>query len=64
MWQTMLDFKHWYGMPSVHGAIDCTHISISKPAAYPEITGTTKHVHIRWLLKLLWMPINFSLVFT
>jgi hypothetical protein len=36
MQQTMLDFKHWYGMPSVQGAIDCTHISISKPAAYHE----------------------------
>ena len=32
----MLDFKNWCGMPSVQGAIDCTHIAISKPAAYPE----------------------------
>jgi hypothetical protein len=23
-------------MPSVQGAIDCTHISISKPATYPK----------------------------
>jgi hypothetical protein len=36
MRQTMLDFKSWCGMPSVQGALDCTHIAISKPADYPE----------------------------
>lgn len=28
----MLDFKSFYGMSSVHGAIDCTHIHNSKLA--------------------------------
>jgi hypothetical protein len=32
----MLDFKSWCGMPSVQGALDCTHIAISKPPEYPE----------------------------
>jgi hypothetical protein len=36
MRQTMYDFKSWCGMPSVQGAIDCTHIAISKPPAFPE----------------------------
>ena len=35
MWQIMLDFKLWYGMPSIQGAIDCTHIRVSKSTAYP-----------------------------
>jgi hypothetical protein len=36
MRQVMLDFKSWCGMPSVQGAIDGTHIAISKPAQFPE----------------------------
>jgi hypothetical protein len=36
MRQTMLDFKSWCGLPSVQGAIDYTHIAISKPPAFPE----------------------------
>ena len=36
MRHTMLDFKSWYGMPSVQGALDCTHIAIFKPATFPE----------------------------
>jgi hypothetical protein len=36
MRQTMLDFKSWCGMPFVQGALDCTHIAISKPANYAE----------------------------
>jgi hypothetical protein len=36
MREVMTDFKAWCGMPSVHGAIDCTHISIAKPASFPE----------------------------
>jgi hypothetical protein len=36
MQQVMLDFKAWCGLPSVHGAIDCTHIRISKPKEFPE----------------------------
>jgi hypothetical protein len=27
----MMEFKDWHGLPSVHGIIDSTHISISKP---------------------------------
>jgi hypothetical protein len=27
----MMEFKHWHGLLSVHGIIDSTHISISKP---------------------------------
>jgi len=27
----MDDFKHWCGLPSVHGVIDGTHIPIFKP---------------------------------
>jgi hypothetical protein len=36
MRQTLMDFKAWCGMPSVQGALDCTHIAISKPTAFPE----------------------------
>jgi hypothetical protein len=36
MREVMLEFKKWCGIPSVHGAIDCTHIGISKPAQFPE----------------------------
>jgi hypothetical protein len=36
MRQTMYDFKSWCGMPSIQGAIDCTHIAISKPPAFLE----------------------------
>ena len=36
MRQVMLDFKFWCGLPSVHGAIDCTQIRISKPKEYLE----------------------------
>jgi hypothetical protein len=36
MWQVMLDFKSWYGMLLVQGAIDCTYIAISKPAQFPK----------------------------
>jgi hypothetical protein len=32
----MLDFKAWCGMRSVHGAIDCTHIRISKSKDFPK----------------------------
>ena len=32
MHRVMLEFKRWCGMPSMHGTIDCTHISISKPS--------------------------------
>jgi hypothetical protein len=27
----MMEFKDWHGLPNVHGVIDSTHISISKP---------------------------------
>jgi len=27
----MMDFKYWCGLPSMHGTINNTHISISKP---------------------------------
>jgi hypothetical protein len=36
MREVMLDFKRFCGMPSVHGALDCTHIAISKPSEFPE----------------------------
>lgn len=36
MQQVMLDFKAWCGLPSVHGAIDCTYIQISKSKEFPE----------------------------
>ena len=36
MQQVMLDFKFWYGLLSVHGAIDCTQIKISKSKEYLE----------------------------
>jgi hypothetical protein len=32
----MLEFKQWCGMLSIHGAIDCTHIAISKPSLFPK----------------------------
>ncbi len=31
MEDVMLEFKKWCGLPSVHSAIDDTHITISKP---------------------------------
>jgi hypothetical protein len=31
MEDVMLEFKEWCGLPSVHSAIDDTHITISKP---------------------------------
>jgi hypothetical protein len=35
--QVMSDFKSWYHMPAVVGAIDCTHIYLVKPCIlYPE----------------------------
>jgi hypothetical protein len=36
MRKVMTDFKAWCGMPSVHGAIDCTHVSIAKPRLFFE----------------------------
>jgi hypothetical protein len=36
MREVMLEFKKWCGIPLVHGAIDCTHIGISKPTEFPE----------------------------
>jgi hypothetical protein len=36
MRQVMLDFKSWCGMPSVQGALDCTHIAISKPPYFSK----------------------------
>jgi hypothetical protein len=36
MRQVMLEFKKWSGLSSVHGAIDCIHVAISKPRLYPE----------------------------
>jgi hypothetical protein len=36
MHEVMTDFKAWCGMPSIHGAIDCTHVSIAKPRLFPE----------------------------
>lgn len=35
--QTVLsEFKAWCGSPSIHGAIDGTHMKISKPPFFPE----------------------------
>jgi hypothetical protein len=36
MRQVMANFKAWCGMPSVQGALNCTHIAISKPTTYLE----------------------------
>jgi hypothetical protein len=36
MWEVMLEFKKWCGIPSVHGVIDCTHVAISKPTEFAE----------------------------
>jgi hypothetical protein len=36
LYEVMADFKAWCGMPLVHGAIDCTHISIAKPGLFSE----------------------------
>jgi hypothetical protein len=36
MKEVMLDFKSWCGLPSVQGAINCTHFAISKPPMYAE----------------------------
>jgi hypothetical protein len=36
MRETMLDFRAWCGLPSVQGAIDCTHFAISRPPTFPE----------------------------
>jgi hypothetical protein len=36
MREVMMDFKSWCGLPSVQGAIDCTHFVISKPPVFPE----------------------------
>jgi hypothetical protein len=32
----MHEFQDWCGLPSIHGAIDYTHIEISRPAEFPE----------------------------
>jgi hypothetical protein len=32
----MEEFKQWCGLPSIQGAIDETHISISKPIYFPK----------------------------
>lgn len=36
MHQVMLDFKGWCDLSSVNGAIDCTHIHISKPKEFAK----------------------------
>jgi hypothetical protein len=45
--QAMMEkFKQWCGLPLVQGAIDGTHISISKPIHFPEDYFYHK---IRWV---------------
>lgn len=36
MREVLHNFKDWYSLPSIHGAIDCTHVDIKKPPHFSE----------------------------
>lgn len=55
----MESFKQWNGLPSVHGAINGTHILISKPQTiFPEDYYYHKQTVILLLLKLSYIVIK------
>lgn len=52
MQEAILDFKAWCDLLFVHSAIDCTHVSISKPPMFPKDYHYFKTIEDAIVLKL------------